>query len=173
MSGLGGVQTCRRGSLMRRRTWSQMDASEKQNRSLLKWGRPNEYDDNPTQTAPYPIPNSNKILQFEWTINELVLGFGSQSLIAPCYMRVKGRAVCLVLLVAFFFPLLAFSSWIWLDCIAWASLGLQKLLEEECLVQLDLLATDGRHTFCCRWPGATPSPQWETYGSFTYKLRGN
>lgn len=102
-----------------------------------------------------------------------LLGFASRSLIASCYMRVKGRAVCLVLLVAFFFPLLAFPFWIWLDCIAWTSSGLQELSAEECLVQLDLLATDGRHTFCCCWPEATSSPQWGTYGSFSHKLKGN
>lgn len=48
-------------------------------------------------------------------------------------MQVKERAVCLVLLLAFLPPLLAFSSWIRLDCIARTSLDLQTLLEEECL----------------------------------------
>lgn len=48
-------------------------------------------------------------------------------------MQVIGKAVCLVLLMAFLPPLLAFSSWIRLDCIARTSSGLQTLLEEECL----------------------------------------
>lgn len=48
------------------------------------------------------------------------------------HKQVKERAVCLVLLMTFLLPLLTFSSWIRLDCIAWTSLGLHTLhLEVE------------------------------------------
>lgn len=40
------------------------------------------------------------------------------------HKQVRDRAVCLVLFTAFLLPLLTFSSWIRLDCIAWTSLGL-------------------------------------------------
>lgn len=46
-------------------------------------------------------------------------------------VQVKEEAVYLVMLMTFLLPLLAFSSWMWLDCIARTSLGM--LLEEECL----------------------------------------
>lgn len=42
MSGLGGAQTCRKGSSMRRRKWSQMDASKKQDTITLKYKRHNK-----------------------------------------------------------------------------------------------------------------------------------
>ncbi len=70
---------------------------------------------------------------FENWLNWLGLPVKVGSLPVWWHMQVKDRAVCLVLLMAFLPPLLTFSSWIRLDCIARTSLGLYTLLEEGCL----------------------------------------
>lgn len=60
-------------------------------------------------------------------LNWLGLLLKANSLLLWCHKQFRRKAVCLVLLRAFLFPLLTFSTWIRLDCIAQASLGLCAL----------------------------------------------